>query len=122
MAKQFSNHFRPQPPHREGNTEHPESEPAVSPRATTKVRNTAEGTRHTRDAPHATPVAPDVWLPPDKVAEMLSISKRTLFRLVSAGKLPPPVYLTRRMPRWKADAIRQCLEGISPDAPGNRAT
>lgn len=38
-------------------------------------------------------------------AQYLSISPQTLLRLVKAGKLPTPTYLSPKLPRWDRDAI-----------------
>lgn len=49
-------------------------------------------------------------IPADKVAELMAISKRTLWRLLSAGKLPEPVRLGSVV-RWKRDEIEEWIEG-----------
>ncbi|MBX9681854.1 MAG: helix-turn-helix domain-containing protein [Gemmataceae bacterium] len=51
----------------------------------------------------------------DEVARLLNLSKRTLWRLLSAGKLPAPVRLGNAV-RWRREEIRQW---ISQGCPGN---
>lgn len=40
-----------------------------------------------------------------QVAARLSMSERSVWRLVAAGKFPPPVRYNRKMVRWKAADI-----------------
>jgi prophage regulatory protein len=49
-------------------------------------------------------------IPADKVAELLGISKRTLWRLLSAGNLPEPVRLGSVV-RWKKDELDDWISG-----------
>lgn len=46
----------------------------------------------------------------DKVAELLGISKRTLWRLLSAGNIPEPVRLGSVV-RWKRDELDGWING-----------
>jgi|YelNatPaOPRAMG01_1025707.scaffolds.fasta_scaffold323599_1 prophage regulatory protein len=49
------------------------------------------------------------FVSPAELAKRLGISRRTLFRLVSAGRLPEPVRLTKRTVRWEWAAVQQWL-------------
>ena len=44
------------------------------------------------------------------VASALSVNRRTVERMLSAGKLPGPDLRIGRMPRWKAETIRRWIE------------
>jgi predicted DNA-binding transcriptional regulator AlpA len=47
----------------------------------------------------------------EKVTNILSVSRRTFERLRSTGEFPEPDLHIRRMPRWKAETVRQWIEG-----------
>ncbi len=47
----------------------------------------------------------------EQVADVLGISKRTVWRLVSGGILPPPVTLGR-CKRWKHSDVARFVEGL----------
>ena len=49
----------------------------------------------------------------DKLARLLNISKRTLMRLRSVGKLPRPVQLGRLV-RWRAAEVHEWVEAGCP--------
>lgn len=49
----------------------------------------------------------------EKVAELLGISKRTLWRLLSAGRLPEPIRLGSVV-RWKRDELQEWIEEGCP--------
>jgi prophage regulatory protein len=49
----------------------------------------------------------------EEVAAMLGVSERTLWRLLSAGKVPKPVRFGRST-RWKAGEIQRWLERGCP--------
>ncbi len=53
-----------------------------------------------------------VLLRVEQVALMLSVSKRTVWRLVSGGQLPQPVSIGR-CKRWKQTDVEQFVEGLS---------
>jgi predicted DNA-binding transcriptional regulator AlpA len=42
----------------------------------------------------------------DGVAELLCMSKRTLWRLVESGRFPQPVRHNRKLVRWKTADVR----------------
>lgn len=46
----------------------------------------------------------------EALAKMMDISVRTLWRLLSAGKLPQPVRIGRNT-RWRLAEIRRWIEG-----------
>jgi excisionase family DNA binding protein len=48
-------------------------------------------------------------LTPREVARMLHISVKTLYRLVRAGTVPPPIRLTTRTARWRLEDIARFL-------------
>ena len=49
----------------------------------------------------------------DEVAAMLNVSERTLWRLLSAGKLPQPVRFGRST-RWRTAEVRDWIERGCP--------
>ena len=55
------------------------------------------------------PLAESLWTPTD-LANYLQVSVRFTQRLLSAGKLPAPIYVGR-LPRWPASVIRSHFEG-----------
>ena len=51
-------------------------------------------------------------LAPTDAARLLGVSRATFFKMHSGGKLPLPVYLTLRTPRWvKAELIAWLAAG-----------
>lgn len=48
-------------------------------------------------------------------ARLLGISRAQFWKLHAAGKLPPPVYLGTKAPRWPADDLRAWLRAGAPD-------
>ncbi|RIK76985.1 MAG: hypothetical protein DCC67_13175 [Planctomycetota bacterium] len=61
------------------------------------------------------PASPDekLLVPADTVATMLSISVRSLWRLLSAGRLVPPVRLGRSV-RWHVAEVRRWIDAGCP--------
>jgi predicted DNA-binding transcriptional regulator AlpA len=51
-------------------------------------------------------------LGPDAVASRLRISRRTLERLVAAGKLPKPICFSRRSLRWLEQDVVRAVERL----------
>ncbi len=47
-----------------------------------------------------------------QVAECLSVSVRTLWRLVAAGKFPQPVRYNRKLVRWKSADVTRYIETL----------
>ena len=54
-----------------------------------------------------------VLLTADEVAAMLGVSERTLWRLLSAGKVPQPVRFGRNT-RWREMQVREWIERGCP--------
>lgn len=54
-------------------------------------------------------------LPPADAARLLGVSRATFFKLHSAGKVPLPVYLSARCPRWLRAELLAWLEAGAPD-------
>jgi excisionase family DNA binding protein len=48
-----------------------------------------------------------------QVADRLSISVRTVYRLVARGVLPPPVRFNRKLVRWKRSDIDRYIASLS---------
>jgi prophage regulatory protein len=57
----------------------------------------------------------DMMLTVKDVAELLSMSRRSVWRYVADGKLPQPLHLSRTMVRWRASDIQRYLDGLRPD-------
>lgn len=49
----------------------------------------------------------------EEVARLMDVSERTLWRLLSAGKVPPPVRIGRST-RWRLADIRSWIERGCP--------
>ena len=70
-------------------------------------------------APDAGPTSnPPLLIPASEVARLLGISKRTLWRLLSAGKLPAPVRLGNNV-RWRLDEVEQWITQGCPSSPSD---
>jgi predicted DNA-binding transcriptional regulator AlpA len=52
---------------------------------------------------------------PIDAARLLGISRAQFWKLHAAGKLPAPVYLGTKAPRWVAAELRAWLEAGAPD-------
>lgn len=50
-----------------------------------------------------------------EVSEILSISQRTLWRMLSAGRMIPPIRLGRVV-RWRADEVTQWIANGCPQS------
>jgi len=57
--------------------------------------------------------ATNEYLTPTQAASVLKISKRTLMRQVAAGRLPAPVYIASRCPRWSRRALDARLAAMA---------
>jgi predicted DNA-binding transcriptional regulator AlpA len=60
-------------------------------------------------------VAEPEALPAADAARMLGISRSQFFKLHSSGKVPLPVYLTPRCPRWLRAELLAWLAAGCPD-------
>jgi len=54
-------------------------------------------------------------LPAKDVAAMLGISRAQLWKLHASGKLPLPVYLGSKAPRWLPEELSDWLKAGAPD-------
>jgi predicted DNA-binding transcriptional regulator AlpA len=50
----------------------------------------------------------------DDVAELMRVSRRTVFRLRRRGLLPPPVNLSDKLVRWRWSDLRDFLTTLTP--------
>lgn len=48
-----------------------------------------------------------------EVAQLLSVSKRTVLRMSARGELPPPVYIAPTLPRWRLSDIQHHLDVLA---------
>lgn len=48
-------------------------------------------------------------------AAALGISRAQLWKLHASGKIPLPIYLGTKAPRWRADELRAWLAAGAPD-------
>jgi predicted DNA-binding transcriptional regulator AlpA len=60
------------------------------------------------------PVLRDGLIDNVTVARLLSISRRTLSRLVEEGAVPEPVRITGKIIRWRAEELREWIENDCP--------
>jgi excisionase family DNA binding protein len=64
----------------------------------------------------STPIAADrLTLTAGEVARLLGISRAQLYKLHQSGRLPRPVYLGTRAPRWLRDELEAWLRAGCPD-------
>lgn len=61
------------------------------------------------------PPTPDL-LTSQQVAQRLVISVRTLWRMVAAGKFPPPIRYNRKLVRWKSADVTLYIESLDSPA------
>jgi predicted DNA-binding transcriptional regulator AlpA len=54
-------------------------------------------------------------LPAKDAAALVGISRAQFWKLHAAGKLPQPVYLGAKAPRWRVDELRAWLAAGAPD-------
>jgi excisionase family DNA binding protein len=58
---------------------------------------------------------PPLLVTSEEVARLMQISERTLWRLLSAGKVPEPVRIGRST-RWRLNDVRRWIEEGCPGA------
>lgn len=58
----------------------------------------------------------DPLLTVEDLAKLLKVSKRTVWRWVSLGRLPQPVRCSPSCVRWQAAAVRQHIEMLASQA------
>lgn len=61
--------------------------------------------------------SPPALITSETVAKKLSISVRTLWRLVAAGTFPKPVRYNRKLVRWKTKDVEAYLESLDVFVP-----
>jgi excisionase family DNA binding protein len=57
-------------------------------------------------------ISPEL-LTSQQVAEKLSVSVRTVWRLVASGRLPQPVRYNRKLVRWKNSEVMRYIESLA---------
>ena len=67
----------------------------------------------TRKIDNATNDSPDRLIPVGDVAAMLGVSRRTVWRLADAGKLPPPLRIGGSL-RWRLADVQQWIANGCP--------
>ncbi len=60
---------------------------------------------------------PDLLLSVNEVAELLSVSPRSVWRFAAAGKLPRPLRVGGRSARWRASEIQRFLDQLAGARP-----
>jgi excisionase family DNA binding protein len=53
---------------------------------------------------------PEKLLKINEVAERLTVHRATVYKLVAAGQLAPPVKLGERVARWRESDVEACIE------------
>jgi excisionase family DNA binding protein len=66
--------------------------------------------------PKPAPRQPRRLLTAEDVADMLAISKRTVWRMTASGELPQPVRYNRKLVRWTRCAIDAYLDRLEAEA------
>ncbi len=61
---------------------------------------------------HGKPEPLPVLLRVEQVARRLAVGRRTVWRWLALGKLPPPVRLSRACVRWRSEDIEAHLERL----------
>ena len=64
---------------------------------------------------------PSVLIDAAELAQMLSVSKPTIWRMRDDGKLPPAIALTSQCIRWRRDAVLAWIEAGCPAAMSSEA-
>jgi predicted DNA-binding transcriptional regulator AlpA len=54
-------------------------------------------------------------LPAKDAAALVGVSRAQWWKLHSAGKVPAPIYLGAKAPRWRVDELRDWLAAGGPD-------
>lgn len=54
-----------------------------------------------------------IWIRPDEVCRMLSVSPRTLKRYVAAGTFPSPIKLTSRTSVWFEHEVAAWMDDLA---------
>jgi len=64
--------------------------------------------------PETTSAVTTLLISAEELATILGMSKRTVWRLLSAGRLPPPVHLGKST-RWRLNDIHRWVESGCPE-------
>ncbi len=54
----------------------------------------------------------------NQVAALLSVSHRTVWRMLKRGELPPPIRWNRKLVRWNKPGLLQFLEQLKEGSTG----
>ena len=68
-----------------------------------------------RDEPCLTLSTDCLVVPAKDAARLLGISRAQLWKLHSQGKVPAPIRLGTKAPRWRVDELRSWLAAGAPD-------
>ena len=52
----------------------------------------------------------------NELAGLLGIARSSVYRLVEAGRLPKPIYISTRTPVFDAEAVKTMIEMANDDA------
>ena len=66
--------------------------------------------RKPRPGPTPTYVAEDPLLTVDEASAEVNVAKSTFWREVKAGRMPAPIHVTPKCPRWKRSELRAVIE------------
>ena len=59
-----------------------------------------------------------MYLKIQEVIQILSISKATLYRMVSDGSFPPPTHLGKRKSRWLQTTVENWIQKVEEEQHG----
>ncbi|HRQ74696.1 MAG TPA: helix-turn-helix domain-containing protein [Phycisphaerales bacterium] len=51
-----------------------------------------------------------------RVADLLGVHPRSVWRMAQTGEIPPPIRLSERLVRWRLSDLREYLDQKSADA------
>jgi predicted DNA-binding transcriptional regulator AlpA len=57
----------------------------------------------------------------DEAAAEAGVAKSTWWREVKTGRMPAPIYVTAKSPRWRLSEIHDAVEAKRPTKPGDLA-
>ena len=66
--------------------------------------------RKPRPGPKPTYVAADPLLSVEEASAEVNVAKSTFWREVKAGRMPAPIHVTPKCPRWKRSELRAAIE------------
>jgi predicted DNA-binding transcriptional regulator AlpA len=47
------------------------------------------------------------------IMEIIGCARSKVYELVKAGVLPPPIYITRTMPRWQPKSVNEAIAKLA---------